>query len=143
MTLDDIGPLYARIGQIIVDSLGPLQNRLLLYVNYDAGDVARTIAEDRGDHLYFHVLPDADESELVEAVRALWEAEPGPEHWVDMSYIIENGEFHAKLLYADHLDPAESLVDRLIRMPNELFGNKSARSASFPEDSADGYSFEY
>lgn len=138
MKTEDMGPLYRRIGDMIVaDSENPAAT-ILYYVAYDDGVITSTLAEDRGDHIFYPAIP----RDLAYAVMDAWEAQDGPDKWVEMSYLIENGQFHATLFYADMIDPAEDEFDRPGRVIAEVLGQKPARSDPLPPTSDGGYTFE-
>ena len=138
MNLEDTGPLYRRIGDIIAaDSQDP-QRLIFFYLTMDDAVMGQTLAEDRGDHVFYRQPPD----ELIEASQELWDAQDGPDKWREMRYVMEGGKFRATLYYADDLDPAENEYDRADRMAIELFGDKPAKCDP-PQPTGDGgYTFE-
>ena len=80
MKVEDTGPLYRRIGDIIAaDSQDP-HRLIFFYLTVDDGVIGMTLAEDRGDHIFYRPSPD----ELVDASRALWDAQDGPDKWREM-----------------------------------------------------------
>lgn len=136
----DSGPLFSRIGEIIVEGLGPLENRILLYADVEEGSIGVTIAEDRGNYTFFHGLPDDDGIALSDALVELWRVRKEGERWREMSYLIADGKFHAELIYPDLIDPNEHEDDRILRVVEETFGAKPAQCDPLP-DTPGGYSF--
>ena len=138
----DTGPLFNRIGEIIVEGLGPLENRTLLYADVEEGAIGMMIAEDRGNYVFYHRLPHDYSIELSDALVALWRVRKEGERWREMSYLIADGKFHAELIYPDLIDPNEYEEDRQRRVVEELFGTKPAQCDPFPDHPSEGYVFE-
>lgn len=140
MHFADTGPLYARIGELIAAASEDPRRHIFFYTRVDEGtSVGTTLAEDRGDHVFYRLSPEG----LADAVLALWNAQTGSDRWVEMLFVMENGKFNAKLFYADMLDPAENEFDRIDRVAIEVLGDKPARCDPLPHGPTDGgYTFE-
>lgn len=138
MKAEDTGPLYRRIGDIIASTSQDPRRRIFYYLTMGEGTMGQTLAEDRGDHIFYWQAPDA----LIEASQALWDAQEGPEKWREMSYVMEGGKFQATLYYADDLDPEESEYDRADRIAIEVLGDKPARSDPLHRDGSASFTFE-
>ncbi|MDE2619368.1 MAG: hypothetical protein KGL54_04305 [Sphingomonadales bacterium] len=137
----DAGPLYSRIAEIILYGLGPLDKPTLLYATVEEGAIGVTIAEDRGNYIFFHRLPLADSTDLVDTLVEIWRLRREGERFAEMSFLIADGRFHASLFYPDLLDPTEDPFDRSFRVIAEHFGSKPAQCDPIPDNPDEGYSF--
>ena len=140
MHLADTGPLYARIGELIAAESEDPRRRMFFYTTvHTGGVVTMTLAEDRGNHVFYRSPSD----DIADAVTTLWNAQDGPDRWIEMLFVMENGKFDAKLFYADMLDPAEDEFERMDRVAIEVLGDKPARCDPRSKDPGDGsYTFE-
>jgi hypothetical protein len=138
MKVEDTGPLFRRIGDIIAASSQDPHRRIFYYLTVHDGVIGQTLAEDRGDHTFYRQAPDA----LIAAAQALWDAQDGPDKWREMSYVMEGGKFHATLYYPDDLDPKESEYDRADRIAIDVLGDKPARCDPLRKEDPGSYTFE-
>jgi hypothetical protein len=143
MPNDEIENLLQEIGQLLAEDKGyPLDGTLLHAVLAD-NMVGPSIFKDLGDHILYR-RPDLDR--LGDTLLDLWYAEDPQKRWAEIEYLIHDGKFDVKFVYADEIAPPEieDELDRRDRIVHQYFGEKPIVYPPFifDEDDDHGTQFE-
>lgn len=131
--LNEIGLLLAE------DQEYPL-DETLLHAVLDDSVVGPSIFKDRGDHILYR-RPDLDR--LGDVLLDLWYGEAPENRWAEVEYLVRDGKFDVKFVFADEIAPVdvESALDRRDRIVHAYFGDKPIIYPPF-EDDSEGIQFE-
>jgi hypothetical protein len=112
--------LLNHLGIILVDDLGYLPDRALLYAKVAENMVSAAIFTEDGNKIQYHWSSDKWTYPLLD----LWE-EAGPEQrWAELEYLVSKGKFHATFTYPEEIDPDEDDFARRRRIVRRHLGDK-------------------
>ncbi|NYT39360.1 hypothetical protein HZY97_01195 [Sphingomonas sp. R-74633] len=115
--------ILQEIGNLLAEDLEPPFDSILLHAILAENMVGPSIFKDLGDHIIYR---DVALDLLDEVLLDLWYTFPPRERWAEMEYLIRDGKFEVKYVYADEVAPIEieNSLDRRDRIVREYFGDK-------------------
>ncbi|WP_188658318.1 hypothetical protein [Sphingomonas metalli] len=113
--------------------------RSFLYARMEPGAIAECIYKDLGNHILFRWPKNSD---LSFALLDYWEAQPGPERWAELEYVLRDGRFDVAYIYPDQIDPDEELFVRSQRALRRHFGDKPIGYPSLDDENDDSVRFD-
>jgi hypothetical protein len=128
MSQDETVEILNTIGQHIADIVGAHPNDTFLYVEADEGSRDAGIFQDVGEEVIYH---DPTE-DLFDDIGRLWEMAEQGQKWAVMLYDVREGKFDTRFIYAEDINPDESIVDRRER---ELIARYGDKPVIYPEPS--------
>lgn len=101
--------------------------------------VGPSIFKDLGDRILYR---EPDLNRLGDALLDLWHAEEADKRWAEIEYLVRDGRFLTKFVYADEIAPTdiEDELDRRDRIVREYFGEKPIIYPPLEDD--EGVQFE-
>ncbi len=123
MEIDETEKLLQSISQILSEDTEYPLDGTLLYARVAANMVGPSVFKNLSDHILYR---DPELDSLSEALLALWYAQDSKKRWSEIEYLIRDGKFTAKFVYADDIAPmeVEDSLDRRDRIVREYFGDK-------------------
>lgn len=116
---DSLGPLYAKIGEVLWNQRYPGVDRIFLYVEAEDGSYSISVYEEQADAV--NSIDDSDE--LADAIYEARNNEDPSLRWTTMEYEISNGSFTAKFGFEPFDDERDSMEDREVVL-RRYFGDK-------------------
>lgn len=104
----EIGDLYAELGNAILDLVGPGEHHVLLYAEAGEGWADVSIFRKQNGEIAY-VTPTGEVGGLV---MDLWRVEVPEKRWAAMEYELHGTKFNVRLTYKEDLAPGETDDDR-------------------------------
>ncbi len=99
-SLDDLGPLMNRIGQVLTEIADGDPDGIFLYVEIATGWVSSNVFKEDGK-----AVRNLDSSsELDDLLFDVWYASPKDKRWSVMEYDIKGGKFEVSFRYPEEVD---------------------------------------
>lgn len=113
-----------QLAQLVIESIGPSDGPIMLYAEDEVGlSMGTSIIFDQGGRLESLDFDKLDEiAVVVQELYTRWGGSSGNVR--GLLFVIKDGEFSARFIYADMIDPRKTMHDRTLAHIREVFGRE-------------------
>jgi hypothetical protein len=133
----DLGPSYAKIGEIAYGLAQPLSGTMLVYMEIEEGMIGASVFIDAGANVRW--VGPADD--LTDHIYDMWLSIDPDKRWATMTYVLRDGKFTATFRFPDEVDVEDFDDERIEDALRQVFGDKQVAYPQ-PEDDVQTWLFE-